>query len=490
MRGRRRDHHTNKSNVMKIISLQAENVKKLVAVEIKPDGNLVEITGRNGQGKTSVLDSIWWALAGTKHIQSAPIRKGATEARIRLDLGELIVSRRFWKGKGGSDESSISVENAEGARYPSPQKMIDALLGELSFDPLAFARMDPKDQFNALKRFVPGVDFEAIANSDKGDRERRQEINRLAKQELAAAQLIIVPAGTPAEPVDEEALVKELQEAGEKNAKELNRKNNRASAIDRVAALRADADDAEADIKSMVMREGKLCEETVADLQRQILELQTRIETARATLVNRIREQTERLSAHADARRKEADDLQAKIDAAAPLADPIDTTAITERINQARLTNANVRKLEEREKHRIRHDSLEQQSEEISVRIEKRQADKVAAIAAAKIPVPGIEFGDGEVLLNSVPFEQASDAEQLTASVRIAMALNPKLRVIRIRDGSLLDTAAMQRLAELAEQNDMQVWIERVDSSGKIGFVLEDGHVRRAEVEQAEAVPA
>jgi len=45
---------------MKIISLVAENVKKLVAVEIKPDGNLVEITGKNGQGKTSVLDSIWW----------------------------------------------------------------------------------------------------------------------------------------------------------------------------------------------------------------------------------------------------------------------------------------------------------------------------------------------------------------------------------------------------------------------------------------------
>lgn len=48
---------------MKIIALQAENVKRLVAIEIRPDGNLVQITGKNGAGKTSVLDCIWWALA-------------------------------------------------------------------------------------------------------------------------------------------------------------------------------------------------------------------------------------------------------------------------------------------------------------------------------------------------------------------------------------------------------------------------------------------
>ena len=58
---------------MKIVSLQAENIKKLVAVEIKPDGNMVQITGKNGHGKTSVLDAIWWALAGLSNVQAVPI---------------------------------------------------------------------------------------------------------------------------------------------------------------------------------------------------------------------------------------------------------------------------------------------------------------------------------------------------------------------------------------------------------------------------------
>ena len=72
------------------------------------------------------------------------------------------------------------------------------------------------------------------------------------------------------------------------------------------------------------------------------------------------------------------------------------------------------------------------------------------------------------------------DAQQLRASVAIAMAANPKLRVIRVRDGSLLDERAMRLLAEMADAHDCQVWIERVDTSGSVGFVLEDGHLKEA----------
>jgi hypothetical protein len=82
--------------------------------------------------------------------------------------------------------------------------------------------------------------------------------------------------------------------------------------------------------------------------------------------------------------------------------------------------------------------------------------------------------------LNGHPFVQASDAEQLRASIAIAISMNPQIRVIRVRDGSLLDEDSIKLVAELAEANDCQVWLERVDSSGKIGFVLEDGHVKEA----------
>ena len=165
---------------MKIISLIAENIKRISAVEIAPDGNLVQITGRNGQGKSSILDAIWWALAGTKHIQAQPIRKGADAAHIQLDLGEVVVRRTF--RRKGEDEftTSLSVESPDGARFKSPQDVLNAFLGALSFDPLEFARMKPREQFDALRHFVPGIDFDQIDGKNRADYAKRTDAGRIA----------------------------------------------------------------------------------------------------------------------------------------------------------------------------------------------------------------------------------------------------------------------------------------------------------------------
>lgn len=58
---------------LRIVRLTAENIKKLRAVEIVPSGNVVQITGPNGSGKTSVLDAIYYALAGAGAHPSRPV---------------------------------------------------------------------------------------------------------------------------------------------------------------------------------------------------------------------------------------------------------------------------------------------------------------------------------------------------------------------------------------------------------------------------------
>lgn len=440
---------------MKIVSLQAENIKRLVAVEIAPDGNLVQITGRNAQGKTSVLDSIWWALAGASNVQSAPIRKGADTARIRLDLGEIVVTRTFTKAKDGDKvTTSLTVENADGARFPSPQKMLDDLLGELSFDPLAFARMPAKDQLAALRRFVPDVDFEAIEAANKGDYDKRRDTNREAKALRAQLDALKIPGDPRQERVDESALVQQLEEAGEHNADIERRKANRAKAT-------ADAERLEAEVKQHRAR--------ADDLRRQALEAEQAAEQAQAA----------------------ADELRRKLARAGDLPEPIDTAEIREQIAKARETN---RAVEERERVIERRKKLEdelKQAEARSYALTKALADRAdqvkAAIAAAKLPVDGLSFSEDAVLYNGLPLEQASDAEQLRISVAIAAAMNPKLRVIRIRDGSLLDDDGLRLLAEMAEAQDLQVWLEKVDSSGKVGFVIEDGALKTVEAEGAAA---
>ncbi|MFY9293290.1 MAG: AAA family ATPase [Methylorubrum rhodinum] len=435
---------------MKIIELTAENVKRLKAVAIRPDGNLVEISGRNGQGKSSVLDAIWWALAGSSHIQAVPIRKGETEARIRLDLGELKVIRTFKKREDETFTTSIVVESQEGARFPSPQRMLDSLLGELSFDPLAFSRMDGRQQLEALKRFVPGVDFAAIEKANKADFDRRTDVNRQAKALRAQAAGIGVPAGAPAERIDETALVEEMERAGEHNA-DLERRKARLEQAGRdIAIIRTDAN-----------RE--------------------------RTLAQDLREKAEAAEARAKSQDEAADDLQRKLDQAPALPEVIDTSAVRRQIDEARKKNRAVDLREQRAAVEARAREAEETSSGLTKAIEDRTAAKREAIAKAALPVSGIAFGEDEILLNGVPFEQASSAEQLRTSVAIAIAANPKLRVIRVQDGSLLDDEAMAILAEMADAADCQVWVEVVQSGRSTAVVIEDGQVRGAVAVSAQA---
>lgn len=415
---------------MKIINLQAENVKKLIAIDITPTGNLVEISGKNGQGKTSVLDSLWWALSGAANIQGSPIRNGEKQALIKLDFGEFIVTRTFKKDDNRTT-STIRIEDAEGTVIRQPQTMLDKLLGQLSFDPLAFARMSKKQQFEQLKRFVPGVDFEAIEAERLKLYDQRTNINRQALEAKVLADKIVVSIEAGEKEVDESALIQELEDAGKHNSSIEQRKANRNKLKDRQEFLQSE----------------------IKKLSEQVAEM-----------------------------KKEAGDIVEKFLNAPTLPEPIDTSVITNKIKVARETNKKFEYLGRREGHLLTRQNLLEESHAITEQIETIDADKRSKIAEAKLPVEGLGFGDNEILIDDVPFNQASDAEQLQVSIAMAMALNPDIRVIRVRDGSLLDEDSMAMLAKMADDKDYQVWIETVNSGKAGAIVLEDGMIKQVEV--------
>lgn len=421
---------------MKIVRLTAENVKKLRAVEITPTGEMVEITGGNGQGKTSVLDSIWWALAGTKHIQAVPIRRGADKARIRLDLGELTVERRFT-----AVGSTLTVENAEGARYKSPQGILDALLGALAFDPLAFVAQEPRAQFETLRKLVPlDVDVDQLDGLNRGDFDRRTEINREAKALRARADGITVPSGLPEAPPNTAALKDQMAAAAKTNAEIEQRRGRREQAARDAARDRDIANE----------------------------------ERAKAA---RLRKEADSLDRVADDLDAKATDIEAKLAAAEPLPEPVDANALRVDLDVAETTNRHIERREQKAKLIADAEKLAAQALDLTAAMDARAMEKAAAIARVAMPVPGLGFGDGVVTYDGVPFDQAETSAQIRVGVAIAMAANPKLRVIRIKEGSFLDADNLRLIAEMAREHDYQVWIERVDTSGKVGVVIEDGSV-------------
>lgn len=423
---------------MKIVKLRAENFKRLQAVEITPDGNLVQITGRNGSGKSSVLDAIFAALGGKPAVPTTPVRRGQKDAIVELDLGDMVVRRRF------DDEgtTALQVESKDGATFKSPQTLLDAMLGRMTFDPLEFMRLKPREQLDMLRSVVTvDVDLDKLDALNRTDYDKRTDVNRDEKRLRTEAEAIVVPPDLPASPIDVSDLTAQLRSAAEHNASIETRKARRQTVRAEVNAHRQQALDFGARIDQ---------------LRRQITELEEQARAANAA----------------------ADAAQARLDAAEALPEPINVDELEAKIADAQRINAGIEARTRKATKRAEADGMKAAADLLTAAINARATERDEAIARAEMPVPGLGFGDGEVTFNGLPFAQASGAEQLRTSLAIAMAANPKLRIVRIKDGSLLDEDGIRLVAEMAAARDFQVWMECVDSSGTVGVVMEDGAVK------------
>lgn len=168
---------------------------------------------------------------------------------------------------------------------------------------------------------------------------------------------------------------------------------------------------------------------------------------------------------------------QAKIaEEAATLPDG-DPQALREAIADAAATNEMAAKHQQARALEWEAEQAERLSTECTDRIAQLDQERVQLIAAAQLPVSGLSFDDEGVLFNGVPFTQASAAERLKVSTAMAMALNPELKVICIRDGSLLDEESKAAVHQLAEASGYQLWMEVVGDAGEVGVIIEDGSV-------------
>lgn len=396
----------------KIIRLQSTNYKRLKAVEITPDkdGNLVIVAGKNGQGKSSVLDSITAALGGVNaKTTPKPIRDGEDRAEIVLETEDLVVTRRFTPSG-----STLKVTSPDGATYPKAQARLDDLLGKLSLDPLAFTQLSDRDQLATLLDLVElPFDPAELDAQRKAVFERRTEVNRQVKDAEARVKGFTVTEKV--EPVSVADLLTEYR------------------------AEQAVAEKQEADLRR------------ADEVAEQIGELEQRLAELRATrdeLANTI-------SGHRDLH---LDRIQGQID-------------------NAEQINAQAREFKAYDEARDRLEGAQHDAEKLTFELARIDKTKAEGLAAARFPIPGLGFEDGGVSYQGVPFKQASSAEQLRVSLAMAIALNPSLRVIRIADGSLLDSDNLALIESMAREHDFQVWIEMVDDSGERGIVIEDGEV-------------
>lgn len=433
---------------MKIISLAAENFKRLRAIMIRPDGSTVIVGGKNGAGKSSALDAIRAALGGKKHCPEEPVRRGAKKAQIVLESDELTVTRTFSK-KG----TALEVTAKDGTVFASPQAMLDKLVGSLSFDPLEFSRMKPPAQSEVVRRLV-GLDFSELNKQREAAYADRTAVGREFKQAVALLETLpIVEA-----PESEVSVADAMQELTRRRAVN----NANAEARGELKDLRRqDADRAE------LIRGSKDGFDRFVESHKIDLEKQTKIH----------KDEVAGLEYEQKEQREIGRQLAAKVDS---LSDQ-DTAEIEAVIEGAEETNRKVRAVAERKRAEASHEDCENAMNDLNRKIEAIDEEKAEAIQSAKYPIDGLQVTDDGVELNDLPFEQASSAEQLRCSVGMGLALNPKLKVLLVKDGSLLDEDSLKMIAEMATAADAQVWIERVGKGDECTVIIEDGSIEAAE---------
>lgn len=421
---------------MHIINLEAENVKRLQAVTIEPNGNMVVIGGPNGAGKSSVLDCIEYALGGKKHLPEIPLRQGTDHGHIILQTDKYTVTRTFTE-----TESYIKVTTPEGYKIGTPQELLDKLVGDLSFDPLAFTRLDAKKQAEMFRSLL-GLDFSKLDAEYQQVEADRRDIGRDVKNHKSMLELCPVNENPPVKEIVVSELITELEK----------RRN-----INKDNALKISNRDA--------------VSKNVQEIRQKVAALRAELDIAE----NSLRAELDKLS-------KANEFANSCVDA--------ETESVIQQINEAESINKRFRDAQKRVEYQVEYDKFNKEYESKTARLRKIEATKNEMISNAKFPVEGVAFSDTGILVHGIPFEQASSAEQLRIAVAMGLSSNPDLRVVLIRDGSLLDESSLSAVADMAKEYDADVWMERVGDGAEVSIVIQDGKVfeNRIQAQEAEEV--
>jgi len=408
---------------MKILELRASNVKNIKAVEIKTGGKAVTLTGKNGAGKSAVIDTILLALGGGKMSES--IRNGETKAEAYIDLGEYQVKK---VSTASGDRLEVKSGNMVAK---SPQALLNNLLGQLTFDPLAYLGLDEKKQREILLKLI-GVDLTDYEALRKVVFDERTVANREVKRlEGVLSELDVPHDNTPAEEMSAKKVMDELivlQETARKHEESVfldeqqtsNYEGHKERVEELIETLEHDLKTAQDELRGMVLPDRVLAP-AVPDGAIEAKQLE-------ATQVEGLNKIIRLANAYRGAKEDEV--------AAVKIAD-----GLTDKINAL-------------------------------------DAKKEAALSTCEMPIGGLAVDEEGITMNGVRIKKLSTGEQIRVSVAIAMALNPKLKVILVREGSLLDEDGLKAIYELVEGKGYQLWIEKVDGSGECGVYIEAGEVK------------
>lgn len=435
-----------------IIKLQASNVRRLNAIQIEPDGSMIVIGGKNGAGKTSVLDAIMMALAGKRRIPSRPIRDGEDSATITVETQDLVITKIV--KRSAQDVLKITRKDIGNLELKGGlQNVLDHLTDGLSFDPLAFSRKKPKDQAEELRELI-GLDFEDLDNRHaKAYRERTIANSRVND---AISQLQAMPfcaEVSETEPVSVSELMNELDAISLHN-KKLDEEHEALSETKRNIV---DAKSRIEQYQNSILEK----EQEIRDLSDSILSMKSFISAEEEQISILIKSQDDREASLKTKEKKSDEDIRKKISGAEEL-------------------NATIRNNETYRNQAEKISTLRLEAETIDKEVKAIAVERADRIHSALMPIDGLGFDDnGDVTYDEELLSSLCESMKLRISTAIAIAKSPDMPIMLIREGSSLDSDTRKMMSEMAAENGAQVWLECVMEESEDGaIIIEDGSIK------------
>lgn len=403
---------------LQILGLKIQDLRNvdLVDVDLK-DKKWIEITGNNGAAKSTLLDAIFLSITGTKYLG-----KGYPSWRL-IKAGK---DRALMKVTIGNDEREIEIKRSIGRKGES-DSTTSLVIKDTKGEKLSQAWLD-----HLLSEFT----VDPLSFAIKSPKQQIEIVKQLS--------------GIDTEPIEQKrAELYQERTWTNRKVKELEGKIS-----------------GEQPQKVEEVQLSELLEQRQKIYQRN-REKEDR-NKERETIAKRIEELTAELQR-----------LEIKRDELGKSEPVEDTEAIEHQIKNAEHTNQLAQKYKEFVKHATEHMEAKRQADELTQQIKQCDKDKENMIANSKLPFKNIAFdSEAGVLIDGIPFSQHSTAEQLRISTRIGMEINPDLRIICIKAGSMLDDESVQVLKNLADKYDYQILVERVgELPGEDAIVMRAGHL-------------
>jgi len=420
---------------MKINRLEIENVKRIHAVKLEPTRNgLTIIGGNNNQGKTSVLDSIAWALGGERFRPSEPQNKDSViPPTLKVTMSNGLVVER--KGKN----SDLKVTDPSGQK--AGQQLLDTFVEKLALNLPKFMEASGKEKADTLLQII-GVG-DKLAELDKREKELYQErlyIGRTADQKEKFAKEQPYYPDVPDEPVSPSDLIKQQQDILVKNG-ENQRKRDR--------------------LKEITFEKHRIFDEAQR-LEKQIEDLQNRLAYRKAAYEEAAHDEELALADASQLQDESTAELEASI-------------ANIDEIN--RKVRANLDKAKAEDDAKVYRNQYSRLTEDI----ENVRSEKLQLLQSADLPLPDLSVKDGELIYKEQKWDCMSSSQQLMVATAIVRKLNPECGFVLMDKLEQMDLDTLKEFGSWLEKEGLQAIATRVSTGDECSIIIQDGYAEQAQ---------